>query len=206
MANLYVVGQHVAGEETQTVQAFDYARDLMVQAMRNEVILPIGSHGLTQSFDNTITVNAPTPVDNKSADAKNLILANKTFIAEIAYGRMQTQYPAFTVPTGNSQDCIDDIIDMIEVVAYNLGYGGNDRTWDAANLYATGAHVAGEEAQTITAFTEAKNLMIEVMRNEAVTVGGHTALTQSFDNTITADTQTPLCPAQSQQSTPWLLF
>ena len=196
MANLYVVGQHVAGEETQTVQAFDYARDLMVQAMRNEVILPIGSHGLTQSFDNTITVNAPTPVDNKSADAKNLILANKTFIAEIAYGRMQTQYPAFTVPTGNSQDCIDDIIDMIEVVAYNLGYGGNDRTWDAANLYATGAHVAGEEAQTITAFTEAKNLMIEVMRNEAVTVGGHTALTQSFDNTITADTQTPLCPAQ----------
>jgi hypothetical protein len=196
MANLYVVGQHVAGEETQTVQAFDYARDLMVQAMRNEVILPIGSHGLTQSFDNTITVNAPTPVDNKSADAKNLILANKTFIAEIAYGRMQTQYPSFTVPTGNSQDCIDDIIDMIEVVAYNLGYGGNDRTWDAANLYATGAHVAGEEAQTITAFTEAKNIMIEVMRNEAVTVGGHTALTQSFDNTITADTQTPLCPTQ----------
>ena len=196
MSNLYVTGAHVAGEETQTVQAFDYARDLMVQAMRNEVILSVGSHGLTQSFDNTITVNAPTPTDNKSADAKNLILANKTFIAEIAYGRMQTQYPAFTVPTGNSQDCIDDIIDMIEVVAYNLAYGGNDRTWDAANLYATGAHVAGEEAQTITAFTEAKNLMIEVMRNEAVTVGGHTALTQSFDNTITADTQTPLCPAQ----------
>jgi len=196
MSNLYVTGAHVAGEETQTVQAFDYARDLMVQAMRNEVILPVGSHGLTQSFDNTITVNAPTPTDNKSADAKNLILANKTFIAEIAYGRMQTQYPSFTVPTGNSQDCIDDIIDMIEVVAYNLAFGGNDRTWDAANLYATGAHVAGEEAQTITAFTEAKDIMIEVMRNEAVTVGGHTALTQSFDNTITADTQTPLCPAQ----------
>ena len=155
MANLYVVGQHVAGEETQTVQAFDYARDLMVQAMRNEVILPVGSHGLTQSFDNTITVNAPTPVNNKSGDAKDLILSNKNFIAEVAFGRMKTQYPTFAVPTGNDTDCIDDIKDIIEVVAHNLAFGGNDRTWDAANLYATGQHVAGEETQTLYAFTEA---------------------------------------------------
>ena len=40
-------------------------------------------------------------------------------------------------------------MDVIEVVAYNLAFGGNDRTWDAANLYATGAHVVNEELQTV---------------------------------------------------------
>ena len=196
MANLYVQGAHVAGEELQTTQALEYARDLMVQAMRNETMLLVGSHGLTQTKDTTITVDAPTPVDNKSADARNLILANKDFISEIALGRMLANFPTFTVPTGNSNDCLDDIKDVVDVVAHNLAYGGNDRVWDAANFYATGAHVAGEETETIFAFTEARALMIEVMRNENVTVGGHTTLTQSKDLTITAD-GSPVCASQA---------
>ena len=201
MANLYVQGAHVAGEETQTVECLEFARDMMVQAMRNETILIVGSHGFTQTFDNTITYNAPTPVDNKSGDARNLIIANKDFIAEVAIGRMLAQYPSFNVPTGNNVDCLDDIKDIIGVVAHNLGYGGNDRTWDAANLYATGAHVAGEESQTIYAFNEARDMMIQAMRNEAITVGGHTTLTQSFDNTITVDTSNPYCPQQASTIT-----
>ena len=196
MANLYVQGAHVAGEETQTIQCFEYARDLMIQAMRNEKILSVGSHGYTQTFDNTITYDVPTPVDNKSADAKNLILANKDFIAEIAFAKMQQQYPTFAVPTGDNTDCVDDIKDVIEVVAHNLAFGGNDRVWDAANLYATGAHVVGEEAQTLFAFTEARDLMVQVMRNEAINSTGFTTLTQTFDNNITVDTNNPKCAAQ----------
>jgi hypothetical protein len=196
-ANLYVQGAHVAGEETQTIQCFEYARDLMVQAMRNEVILSVGSHGLTQAFDNTITYDLPAPVDNKSGDAKNLILANKDFIAEVAFGRMQVQYPTFAVPTGNNVDCIDDIKDIIEVVSHNLAFGGNDRVWDAANLYATGQHVSGEEAQTLYAFAQARDIMVEVMRNEDVTVDGHTSLTQSKDLTITVDSANPTCASQA---------
>ena len=149
-------------------QAFEYARDLMVQAMRNETMLLIGSHGLTQTKDTTITVDAPTPVDNKSADAKDLIMANRDFISEIALGRMLANFPTYSSTYGyTTDDCLDDIIEMIvNVVAHNLAYGGNDRTWDAANLYATGGHVAGSVNETIFAFTEAKNLMIEVLRNE----------------------------------------
>ena len=45
-------------------------------------------------------------------------------------------------PTGDPQDCIDDIIDFAEEISYNLAFGGNDRTWDMSNLYVTGAHVA----------------------------------------------------------------
>ena len=197
MANLYVQGAHVAGEEVQTTQALEYARDLMVQAMRNETMLLIGSHGLTQTKDTTITVDAPTPVDNKSADARNLILANKDFISEIALGRMLANFPTYTSPTGyTTDDCLDDIKDVVNVVSHNLAYGGNDRVWDAANFYATGGHASGSVNETIFAFTEARALMIEVMRNEDVTIGGHTTLTQSKDLTITAD-GTPLCASQA---------
>jgi len=196
MINLYIQGAHVAGEEAQTIDAFNFARDLMIQAMRNEKILIVGSHGFNQVYDTSITYNSPTPIDNKSADAKNLILSNKNFIAEIALGRMLASYPGFSVPTG-SVNCLDDIKDMITVVAHNLAYGGNDLVWDAANLYAAGAHVAGEEAQTITAFNFARDLMIQAMRNESITVGGHTTLTQIFDNTITVDTTTPTCQSQA---------
>ena len=197
MANLYVVGQHVVGEELQTTQAFEYARDLMVQAMRNETMLLVGGHGLTQTKDTTITVDAPTPVDNKSADARNLILANKDFISEIALGRMLANFPTYTSPAGyTTDDCLDDIKDVVNVVSHNLAYGGNDRVWDAANFYATGGHASGSVNETIFAFTEARALMIEVMRNEDVTIGGHTTLTQSKDLTITAD-GTPLCASQA---------
>ena len=196
MSNLYVTGAHVAGEETETVEALNFARDIMVQIMRNENVLVVGSHGLTQTKDTTITVNEGTPVNNKSADAKNLITSNKNFIAEIALGRMLANFPGFNVPTGNNNDCLDDIKDMIGVVAYNLAFGGNERVWDAANLYATGAHVAGEETETNYAFNQARDIMIQVMRNEDVTVGGHTTLTQSKDLTITVDTNNPTCPQQ----------
>ena len=155
--------------ETQTrrfLQCFEYARDLMIQAMRNEKILAIGSHGHTQTFDNTITYDVPTPVEETTSRVmlrnEDVILANKDFIAEIAFAKMQQQYPTFAVPTGNNTDCVDDIKDVIEVVAHNLAFGGNDRVWDAANLYATGAHVTGEEAQTLFAFTEARDLMVQV--------------------------------------------
>ena len=42
--------------------------------------------------------------------------------------------------------------------------------------------------------------MIEVLRNEDVTVGGHTTLTQTKDTTITADSS-PVCASQLLQST-----
>ena len=126
-------------------------------------------------------------------DAANLIVANKEFIADIAYGRMLDEYPGFVTPTGNPQDCKDDIEDVLESMLYNLKYGGNDLTVDAANLYITGAHVSGEEAQTVYAFVEARDMAIQAMRNEAITVGGHTTKTQVFDFTITVDSDSPYC-------------
>ena len=173
----------------------------MTMAMRNEEILILGTHGFTQVYDTSITVNPATPINNKAGDARNLVLSNKDFIAEIALGRMLAQYPSFNVPTGNNNDCLDDIKDVIDVVAHNLAYGGNDRTWDAANYYATGAHVTGEETETIYAFNQARDMMIQAMRNETITVGGHTGLTQVIDSSITTDTNSPRCANEAASIT-----
>jgi len=126
-------------------------------------------------------------------DAADLIGANKDFIADIAYGRMLAAYPSFVIPTANPQDCKDDIADLLQAMLYNLKFGGNDLTVDAAMLYITGAHVAGEEAETVYAFLEARDMAIQAMRNETITVGGHTTRTQVFDNTITVDSGSPKC-------------
>ena len=180
----YKTGAHVAGEEVETNVVFDYAKEMAVQATRNQKILPIGSHGLTQVYDTTITNDTATPTVDANGDARALIVSNIDLIAEEAYARMLLQNPNFLPPTGNPQDCIDDIKDFITEVSYNLAYGGNDRTWDMANLYVTGAHVAGEEAQTLMAFTDAKELMIQAMRNEKILIIGSHGETQTYDNTI----------------------
>jgi len=197
MANLFVTGAHVVGEEEQTIQAFNAARDLMVQIIRNEKVLLTGSHGKTQWYDTTVTTAPQTPQDNKVADAKNLIDANKNFVAEIALGRMLAQYSNYTPAIGyTTDDCLDDIKDVVDVVAHNLAYGGNDRVWDTANMYVSGGHANGHENETVFAFNAVRDLIIQVMTNETVTIGGHTTLTQSIDNTITADTNSPKCPNQ----------
>ena len=137
----------------------------------------------------TISQTTEKALGDRFFDAANLIEANSAFIADIAYGRMLAQFPSYTPPAGtNGQDCKDDIVDVLESVAYNLKYGGNDYTVDAANLYITGAHVSGEEQETAYAFDQAKLLATQVMRNEAVTIGGYSTRSQVFDTSITYDT------------------
>ena len=164
------------------------------QAIRNQKILSTGSHGLTQVFDTSITVDTTQNAAPAGAngDAYNLINSNADLIASEAYERMIVNHPGFLPPTGNKQDCIDDIKDFVVEVAFNTGFGGNDRVWDMAQLYVTGAHVAGEEKQTIEAFTDATQLMIQAMRNEKILVVGKHGLSQTFDNTITSSVETPL--------------
>ena len=43
--------------------------------------------------------------------------------------------------------------------------GGNDFTYDAANMYVTGAHLEGEEHHSIYALREHKKIAIEVFQN-----------------------------------------
>ena len=74
-----------------------------------------------------------------------------------------------TVPTGNMA-CVDDIVDVVEAIAYNLRHGGNDRVWEAANYYVGTTHVDGEEAEAVGALDAAIVLAKSVIRNVSITV------------------------------------
>ena len=126
------------------------------------------------------------PLGGLYADAARLILANKVLIAEVAVGRMLANFSGFAVPGGN-QNCIDDIVDVLEAMCFNLEFGGNDQVYDAAEIYVNNAYLAGEETESIYAFNQARDMAIQAMRNETITTGGYTAETQYIDNTVIGD-------------------
>ena len=97
--------------------------------------------------------------------------------------------------SGSAQDCKDDVVDILQVVSWNLAMGGNDFTYDAANFYVTGNHLQGEENHSIYALRQAQAIATEVFQNETVTTGGHTTRSQVKDLTITQDTGLPICNA-----------
>jgi hypothetical protein len=113
------------------------------------------------------------------ADAHDLILINKEFIAREAFARVNPTMPGGTT----SQDCIDDVIDVLESLAYNIKFGGTDKIYDAANLYVTGNHVQGEETATINIFNQAKAIAKQVIDNTTVSIQGTHGLTQKKTNT-----------------------
>ncbi len=122
---------------------------------------------------------SPVPQTNKHGDAADLIDKNNAFISEVAARRMFNRWnngsnSSYSYPSGFTEaDCIDDVEDVLEATAYNIRYGGNDKTWDAANLFVTGVYsdpapVAGEEEQVIYALHEARDMAQRALRNETV--------------------------------------
>lgn len=199
-AQVYTINPVLSGEQTQSIYAFNQARDMAIQAMRNEPIISGSNSTINQVFDFTITDNS-TPVNNKVSDASDLILANKNLIAYEAWADYKLANPSFNTPTGQAQDCIDDLLDIIPVVAHNLKYGGNDLVWDVSNLYVVGNHVAGEEAPTIDILNRVRDMMIQSMRNETITINGTHGYTQVKDLTITVDPTSPTCAAVASSIT-----
>ena len=126
------------------------------------------------------------PVGGLFADAARLILANKVLIAEVAVGRMLTNFSGFAVPGGN-QNCVDDIVDVLEAMCFNLEFGGNNEVYDAAKIYIDNAYLAGEETESIFAFNQARDMAIQAMRNETITLGGYTSEVQYIDNSVIGD-------------------
>ena len=92
-----------------------------------------------------------------------------------------------------NKECADDIEAVLDAIAFNLTYGGNDKVYDGAKSYIDGAHVAGEETESIYAFEQARDMAIQAMRNETITIGGYSYETQFTDSSILPDSGNPSC-------------
>ena len=132
---------------------------------------------------------------NAHIDAANLIKDNMKFIAAEAVYQM-LQDPTVGIPSGypgvpgHNDNCIDDLVDGMEAIAYNLRYGGNSETWDAANFYVDGVYsnpapVDGEETQAIWCFNKCKELCAQAIINDPITIQGNHGLTQVTNTSVT---------------------
>ena len=116
-----------------SITAFKRAADLMNRAVNNQYyvreIAGLPALTLDQKGD-------PAVFSDIHADAYNLVLANKEFIAEEAYQRMLVTYNQYTPSEGNTkQDCLDDVYNVLEEVMWDVKYGGNIKTLRSANIY-----------------------------------------------------------------------
>ena len=182
-ANYYVRGAHVAGEQDRSVEVFNYARDFAIQVIRNLPVLR-HPHSTIQQYYEQVTLD--TVLNNSVGDAANQINTNLAFIAAEAVERYTIANQGFSVPGGN-QNCIDDVVDVLRSLTYNLAHGGNDAVYDAASYYTGTTHVDGEETETQAIFNNARDIAKQVLNNETVTVQGTHGLTQVKDLTITVD-------------------
>jgi hypothetical protein len=84
-------------------------------------------------------------------DGARMIRMNLDFIASEAVGYLtSTDYknPAFVVPTGNPNDCKDDIKDILKSVCFDITRGGNSKCVGAGKSYYDGAtllHITGTD-------------------------------------------------------------
>ena len=105
-------------------------------------------------------------------DAARMIRYNLDFIASETVGYLtSTAYksPAFVIPTGNPNDCKDDIKDIFKAVIHDITRGGNSKCVNAGKAYYTdvGAlqHIVGVKTETIDAIRYAAGIAVSCINN-----------------------------------------
>ena len=180
----YNAGSVVQGEEQQTIAAVNQMKGLMDKIILNETVSVAGDHGYEQYFED-VTYIYDGCASAKSAISTFVDIVVTAINTDLMIHVNKTEPTLFVEPTGNDEDCVDDVRDVLEAVAINAKFGGNSEVYDAAKYYVDGAHVAGEEIHTIYAFREADKIARQVIANETVTVVGDHGETQKYDGGIT---------------------
>jgi hypothetical protein len=169
---LRYVTQSVSGSPTDPSPSFPQ-RGYVLQVKRGQDILGRG---------------------DRFTDGANLLLLNKYFLAHEAVARWINDN------VGNSElnlaserlSCIDDLVNIIEAVAYNLRYGGNDQVFSAANNYITGTGagangIQGERDETVNILDNyLKQLMTYVINNGVTGSPVNTPSIGSIENNNTS--------------------
>lgn len=115
-----------------------------------DLLLNILQNGL--SVIPALTYNAPTGATTSTVNAVTLLQANKNFIAEETIAYIANEYLAVIY---NTDTCKRDIGHIIDAVSYDVLYGGNSQTADAADSYYDGAVLnlpASQKTATIAAY------------------------------------------------------
>ena len=141
-------------------------------------------------------------------DANTLTVNVGVAAAEFQYAHTFVSAEQNAITTNGYIDCVHDVTDVLQAMVWNLQYGGNNKVFMASELYVSGsnlAHIVGVSTESIWILEKARDLAIQAMRGETITVTAGHGYTQKFyadldyppysdgGYSITTDTDTPKC-------------
>lgn len=141
---------------------------------------------------NAFALTDPTSYDAGYSNARRLLVANKTFIQDEIDAWIAVQVagnisPFTTSFTYDSAACRRDVGFIVDALRYDLTYGGNLETYNAAVAYFVGTtaqYGTNEKAPTIAAYQRLKTILGDILQGVLITKSSGNTNTQ--DNSGTA--------------------
>jgi hypothetical protein len=132
---------------------------------------------ITSGFDNVINIitfglsvapaifnTVPSTYDPGYAEASAILLANKQFIEDEIIEWIDRN----TSILYNEEICRRDIRYIVDAMCYDLLYGGNTQTINAALAYKEGSVIIGEIEETQAAYEYWKSIVGKILKNQLV--------------------------------------
>lgn len=199
----------INNQKTLTSNALNYLKDQVVltQTFGSSEATKIESlmDEIIDIFDNgvlaadTVVMPSPAGATTSFSNAKDLLLANVDFIADEVISWINDQVtndvPPFVGFTYDSEKCRRDTEYIVYSITYDLIYGGNSQTRDAAlkyYSYQTGPIVIpGQIVQTVAALERAKFVAQQVAQS-LTSWTKYTTLTQTTGPAAGVDAATEI--------------
>ena len=175
---------------TETVGAIRHARDLLKETVTDDGSSAGGSSNsstrISTAFDEivdiirngTLSVTAPgdgvadslsfpspTGVDQNRVDAKDNLIANRTFIIEDVIAYITNTYGALVY---DATKCRRDVGYIVDSLCYDILYGGTQATTRVAKSYFVDgvSQLGGEETETAAAYAHLKTVVRAVITED----------------------------------------
>ena len=140
---------------------------------------------------NSFVLTDPTGYDTGYYNARRLLVANKTFIQDEIDAWIAVQVAGNISPftssfTYNSTACRRDVGFIVDALRYDLTYGGNLETYNAAMAYFVGTaaqYGSGEKAATLAAYQRLKDILADIVQGIAITKSSGNTSTQDVSGT-----------------------
>jgi len=140
---------------------------------------------------NTVFLSDPVGYDSGYFEARRLLMSNKSFIQEEIIAWIQSQISSQTSPftssfTYDSVACKRDVGYLVDALRYDLTYGGNLETYNAASAYFVGTSAqygSGEKEETIAAYQRLRSIISDILRGISITVSTGNTFTQDISGT-----------------------
>ena len=156
--------------------------------------LPQSAHTFIAAATNALRVTggASDNLAGRYKDARNLIQANKADMISAAIAAIQAYNPSFVFPGGSTTKCERDLGLIVDAVAQDLWFGGNEYSLAAIEEYFNNNSlisngVDGEVSETIIALNKLQDQMNLAVNNQLANTDLTITLDAAGDPAIVSD-------------------